>query len=133
MIIEIILVIKATVDMKEIIYYDEMCVPRQVRLVSDMLCLDHTFSANATTNCIGYDEMILLAQSKLIDRLYVDFDEGSAAIADMEGKLFYLQGWYQINLDEIQLKKISEYRCYDYKQQDRQKQKRGFNGRIVVE
>lgn len=32
--------------MKEIIYYDEMCIPNQIRIVSEALCLDHTFSSS---------------------------------------------------------------------------------------
>lgn len=34
--------------MKEIIYYDEMCIPNQIRIVSEALCLDHTFSPAAS-------------------------------------------------------------------------------------
>ena len=33
-----------TSHMKTTIFYDEMCVPEQIRIKSDKLCLDHTFS-----------------------------------------------------------------------------------------
>lgn len=96
---------------KELIYYDEVFVPKHVRIVSDMLCLDHTFPVGATRKCIGYDEIMLLAQSKLVDRLFVEFDE-STAYVDIGGELANLPGWYEIDLKELDLKRIDEFHYY---------------------
>lgn len=95
--------------MKQTIYYDEMCVPKQIRIVSEKLCLDHTFTVGAAKTFIGYDDIIELMQSRLVDRIYICFDEGSAYISDVDGSLLSIQGWYQIRSSQVELKKISEY------------------------
>ena len=57
--------------MKEIIYYDEMCIPNQIRIVSEALCLDHTFSPAASQKIIGYKALLVLLRNSLIDSVYL--------------------------------------------------------------
>ena len=57
--------------MKEIIYYDEMCIPNQIRIVSEALCLDHTFSPAASQKIIGYKALLVLLRNPLIDSVYL--------------------------------------------------------------
>lgn len=95
--------------MKETIYYEEICTPKQMRIVSEKLCLDHTFTVDASETCIGYDDIMDLIQSKLIDRVFIFFDEGSAYLQNINGSLIPLQGWYSVKSDDVELKRVSEH------------------------
>lgn len=95
--------------MKETIYYDEVCTPKQMRIVSERLCLDHTFTVDASETCIGFDDITELIQSRLIDRVFIFFNEGSAYLRNIDGSLLSLQGWYPVKTDDIELKRISEH------------------------
>ena len=57
--------------MKEIIYYDEMCIPNQIRIVSEALCLDHTFSPAASQKIIGYKALLVLLRTLI--NFFTDF------------------------------------------------------------
>lgn len=95
--------------MKEIIYFNEMCPPRQVRIVSSKLCLDHTFTVGAAETCIGYDDVLTMMQSNLIEDLFVCFDDGTAYMPNIDGSLLPVLGWYPIRQSELELKPINEY------------------------
>lgn len=90
---------------KEHIYYDEMNVPLKIRIVSERLCLDHTFDPHATNSCIGYEDVIALQKSGLIDKLFIYLDTCSAYyIVDVSGKktaVFCGAGWINARDFEI--------------------------------
>ncbi len=95
--------------MKNIIYYDEMCVPEQIRILSEKLCLDHTFTPGATFDCIGYDDLYNLIHSNLIDSIYISFTKGTAYYQDIDGSLLdFPQGWQKIKPSDFEMKKLSE-------------------------
>ena len=56
---------------KPIIYYDKMCPPTYVRLVSERLNLDHIIYTDATEKPVGIDEIQMLASSGLFDKIMV--------------------------------------------------------------
>lgn len=95
--------------MKETIYYEEVCTPKQIRIVSEKLCLDHTFTVDASETCIEFDDIMELIQGRLIDRVFIFFTEGSAYLQNIDGSLLSLQGWYSVKSDDIELKRISEH------------------------
>lgn len=65
-----------------------MCAPSQIRIVSEFLCLDHTFSpAVSQKKIIGYKDLLHLLKSPLIDSVYVNMEEGSVYIQKVDGKL----------------------------------------------
>ena len=88
--------------MKEIIYYDEMCVPNQIRIVSEALCLDHTFSPAASQKIIGYKALLLLLRNPLIDSVYVN----------MDGKLESVVGWMKISDTNLVLQSIKDFSSF---------------------
>lgn len=90
--------------MKTIIYYDEMCVPEQIRIKSEILCLDHTFSPNATLSCISYIQLKSLIDNPLFDLIQINFAEGTAYYEELDGDIKPLSsGWLQIKPSEIEL------------------------------
>lgn len=95
--------------MKETIYYEEVCTPKQIRIVSEKLCLDHTFTVDASETCIEFDDIMDLIQSRLTDRVFILFTEGSAYLQNIDGSLLSLQGWYSVKSDDIELRRISEH------------------------
>lgn len=98
--------------MKEIIYYDEMCVPNQIRIVSEALCLDHTFSPTASQKIIGYKALLLLLGNPLIDSVYVNMDEGSAYIQNVDGKLESVVGWMKISDTNLVFQSIKDFSSF---------------------
>lgn len=88
--------------MKEIIYYDEMCVPNQIRIVSEALCLDHTFSPAASQKIIGYKALLLLLRNPLIDSVYVN----------MDGKLESVVGWMKISDTNLVFQSIKDFSSF---------------------
>lgn len=97
--------------MKNIIYYDEMCVPEQIRIVSEKLCFDHTFAPCATYNCVGYEDLYNLFHSKLIDGMYIFFAKGTAYYQDIDGSLLdFPQGWHKIKPSDFEIKSLSDLR-----------------------
>lgn len=98
--------------MKEIIYYDEMCIPNQIRIVSEALCLDHTFSPAASQKVIGYKALLLLLRNPLIDSVYVNMDEGSAYIQNVDGKLESVVGWMKISDTNLVFQSIKDFSSF---------------------
>ena len=98
--------------MKEIIYYDEMCIPNQIRIVSEALCLDHTFSPTASRKIIGYKALLLLLGNPLIDSVYVNMDEGSAYIQNVDGKLESVVGWMKISDTNLVFQSIKDFSSF---------------------
>lgn len=98
--------------MKEIIYYDEMCIPNQIRIVSEALCLDHTFSPAASQKIIGYKALLLLLGNPLIDFVYVNMDEGSAYIQNVDGKLESVVGWMKISDTNLVFQSIKDFSSF---------------------
>lgn len=88
--------------MKEIIYYDEMCIPNQIRIVSEALCLDHTFSPAASQKIIGYKALLLLLGNPLIDSVYVN----------MDGKLESVVGWMKISDTNLVFQSIKDFSSF---------------------
>ena len=76
-----------TSHMKTTIFYDEMCVPEQIRIKSDKLCLDHTFSPNATLNCINYRDINSLLENPLFDTIQINLAKGTAYYEEYDGTL----------------------------------------------
>ena len=56
---------------KPLIYYDKMCPPIYVRLVSERLNLDHIIYTEATEKPVGIEEIQILASSGLFDKIMV--------------------------------------------------------------
>ena len=90
--------------MKTTIFYDEMCVPEQIRIKSDRLCLDHTFSPNATLNCISYRDINSLLENPLFDTIQINLAKGTAYYEEYDGTLKPISsGWIQIKPSDIEL------------------------------
>ena len=98
--------------MKEIIYYDEMCIPNQIRIVSEDLCLDHTFSPAASQKIIGYKALLVLLRNPLIDSVYMNMDEGSAYIQNLNGKLEPVVGWMKISDTNLVFQNIKDFNSF---------------------
>ena len=98
--------------MKEIIYYDEMCIPNQIRIVSEALCLDHTFSPAASQKIIGYKDLLHLLKNPLIDSVYVNMNEGSAYIQNVDGKLESVVGWMKISDTNLVFQSIKDFSSF---------------------
>ena len=56
---------------KPLIYYDKMCPPTYIRLVSERLNLDHIIYTEATEKPVGMEEIQVLACSGLFDKILV--------------------------------------------------------------
>lgn len=88
---------------KRKIFYNYAEPPQMVRIKSEALCLDHTFSPLSSCRCLGIGDCIKLANSPFIDSVQMLLAEENNAyypepITDI-GKV-YLLGWVDAGLYE---------------------------------
>ena len=91
---------------KQIAYYDKMILPAGVRIVSEKLCLDHTFLPNSvmSLNCMTLDDIHELQNSGIFDKIMVCFAPNSVFSKEGTGKntiMRTISGWHDISLLEL--------------------------------
>ncbi len=85
------------------IYYISICPPEKVRIKSECLCLDYTFDARSSQQCVSVGDMIKLSGEPYIDlvMIYLDDDNGAYYIDEMtDEKKIFLHGWYNADFFE---------------------------------
>jgi len=91
-------------------YYDEMNLPITMRIQAPALCLDHTFSPNASFGeTFGYKDLISLLSNPLF-RISAEFSSGSLYI-DMGDEIRDVEGWVLLSQEGVIIKPISELPC----------------------
>lgn len=92
------------------VYFDESITPLSIRIVSEKLCLDHTFFPNSSHKKIKLNDILTLQSSPFIDSLSIEFAKNSAFIKSFEKgggtSIDDYSGW--LDMSEILLKDIAQ-------------------------
>lgn len=65
--------------------------------------------ASSISEIIGYKALLLLLGNPLIDSVYVNMDEGSAYIQNLNGKLEPVVGWMKISDTNLVFQNIKDF------------------------